>query len=124
MPKMAKSDVCFLFNRGRCTYQVCKFRHMCSTSAGRHPEYACPRKVDRVPVASLPGNPSGVQYSKLRVSLMRPQGWGRRDCIYLVSYPCMFIHDRYPVHSEGGKKGRGGEGAVAGVHYSTQTGWV
>ena len=55
---------------------------------------------------------------------MSPQGWGRRDCIYLVSYPCMFIHDRYLVHCEGGKKGGWGEGAVAGVHYSTQTGWV
>ena len=69
MPKMAKSDVCFLFNQGRCTYLVCKFRHMCFTCAGGHPAYAYPRKVDKVLVAFLLGNPSGVHVTRFSSSL-------------------------------------------------------
>ena len=38
----ARSDICYLFNRGSCHYgNVCKFRHMCSACSGRHPRIAC-----------------------------------------------------------------------------------
>ena len=45
--KVTKSDVCFLFNKGRCTFQMCKFRHMCSICSGRHAAISCPRKVEK-----------------------------------------------------------------------------
>ena len=39
--KPEKSTVCWQFNKGRCTFDVCKFRHMCSICSGRHPAVQC-----------------------------------------------------------------------------------
>jgi len=47
--KGARSDVCFLFNKGRCTFEVCKFRHMCSVCGGRHAALSCSRRAERGP---------------------------------------------------------------------------
>ena len=38
----ARSDICYLFNRGSCRYgSLCKYRHMCSVCSGRHPKVSC-----------------------------------------------------------------------------------
>ncbi len=39
------STICGLFNRGNCTFKVCKFRHICSVPGceGRHPAVTCPK---------------------------------------------------------------------------------
>ena len=64
---------------------------------GDTPHMPCPRKVDRVPVASLPGNPSG--------SLSQSDEPPRLG----ETHPCMFIHDRYPVHCESERRGGRGQ---------------
>ena len=36
-----KSEVCRNWNRGSCTRQFCKFRHVCSKCEGSHPQEQC-----------------------------------------------------------------------------------
>jgi len=36
------TDICKLFNEGKCTYSVCKFRHACIACGGDHPAIASP----------------------------------------------------------------------------------
>ena len=56
--KGARSDVCFLFNKGRCTFEVCKFRHMCSICGGRHAAVSCLRKAEKGTQGAGWGGPS------------------------------------------------------------------
>lgn len=36
------TDICKLFNEGRCSYKICRFRHACITCGGEHPAIANP----------------------------------------------------------------------------------
>ena len=42
-----QSQICRLFNAGRCTFRFCRYRHVCQVCEGGHPSRDCQMKVRR-----------------------------------------------------------------------------
>jgi len=38
-----KGQTCHRYNKGECTFRICRFQHSCSICNGGHPQTACPR---------------------------------------------------------------------------------
>ena len=55
--KPEKSTVCWQFNKGKCTFDVCKFRHVCSICSGRHLAIHCSAMQEQGPVGGRAGTP-------------------------------------------------------------------
>jgi len=56
------TDVCKLFNEGRCSYRICKFRHACVICREDHPTVTSPECASRARLWSAP-SPGPMQYS-------------------------------------------------------------
>ncbi|KAI0213657.1 hypothetical protein LSAT2_001283 [Lamellibrachia satsuma] len=39
--------ICRAYNRGRCAYNPCRFRHLCKLCGGSHPATKCPKSQAR-----------------------------------------------------------------------------
>ena len=58
-----EGDKCRLFNVEECTYEVCKYRHMCMICSGRHPAIRCQHS----------NTPQGRQVLERLTNLRRPK---------------------------------------------------
>ena len=50
------SQICHLLNRNNCTFQVCRYKHVCSTCEGSHQALHCPRPAGTVGKVSGQGS--------------------------------------------------------------------
>ena len=69
------NEVCFKFNRGTCSYRLCKRQHVCISCRGQHPAYACTaaqQPAAAIPPAFNPGLPPPQPFSMPGYQYMAP----------------------------------------------------
>lgn len=47
LPRQRGKNICWDFNEGHCTFNPCKYRHVCSDCSGRHPRIHCKHNSSR-----------------------------------------------------------------------------